>query len=83
MRERIIWKKTATSQKYSGQKKNKKKKRKRKSKNWIRWIELRKLPIVQDVFLWFGTLYKVEGLNHYANLPTYGLRANQNCQFSI
>ena len=22
----------------------------------------------------FGTLYKVEGLNHYANLPAYGLR---------
>ena len=72
MRERIIWKKNANVRKIQDPK-----------KNWIRWIELRKHPIVQGDSLGFGTLYKVDGLNHYANLSTYGLRENQNSQFSI
>ena len=74
--ERIILKNgIAAPQKDWGEEKKKKK----KTKNWIWWIELRKLPNIQDVFLGFGTLDKVEGLNHYANLPAYGLRTNQSC----
>lgn len=60
----------------------KKKEKKRKTKNWISMNQTQKTPDYSRCFLGgLETLYKVEGLNHYTNLPIYGLREIQNCQF--
>ena len=81
MRERIIWKKKFPPPSLPPGRFRTKNKKKQKTQFDESNSENSRLF---KMFFWgFGTLYKVEGLNHYANLPTYGLRENQNCQFSI
>ena len=88
MRERIIWK-NCSPQKDSGHKEKEREKKKNEEKNEEKNQKLnsmnrtQKTPDYSRCFLGFGTFYKVDGLNNYANLPTYGLRTNQGCQFSI